>query len=78
MNVLFAKCIECTENFLDALDTLLMGLLFLRFEHKLKRLAQKREKKYAEVLKTQKEYEDVQKRYNSVFNTYETIQRHGI
>lgn len=78
MKILFAKCIAITQGFLDDLDTLLMGLLFLRFEHKLKRLAQEKEEKHAKILKAKKEYESAQKMYEQMLENYKTIQQHGI
>lgn len=71
MKVLFAKCTTCIENFLDDLDTLLLGLLFIRFERKLTKLAKQRDRKHTELL-------EIQKEYDCVSATYQTIQQHGL
>lgn len=78
MNVLLTKCGSLINGFLDGLDTLLTGLLFLRFELKLKSLAKKRDKKIAKVLKAQKEYEDIQKEHDSLSDSYKNLCKYGI
>ena len=63
---------------LQIFEALLMVILFRRFEFKLKQLEKIRQKKLVKILKAQKEYEELQKKYDSVLDSYHDLKNWGI